>query len=82
MHQQRETLLQTALRILMKGIPRRGNLFKRNKTATLEVCIDTDYASSIVNRRSTIGYRIFLSGNLITWNSEKQSVVTRSSAKA
>ncbi|RVW18498.1 Retrovirus-related Pol polyprotein from transposon RE1 [Vitis vinifera] len=33
-------------------------------------------------RRSTSGYFTFVSGNLVTWKSKKQNVVTRSSAEA
>ena len=36
----------------------------------------------MVNRRSTLGYFTCLRGNLVTWRSKKQSVVTKSSAKA
>ena len=48
----------------------------------MKVCIDADYAGSIVDRRSTIGYCMFLGGNLVTWRSKKQNVVPRSSAEA
>ncbi|RDX84158.1 hypothetical protein CR513_34840, partial [Mucuna pruriens] len=35
---------------------------------------DVDYAGSIVDRRSTSGYCMFLGGNLVTWRSKKQNV--------
>ena len=44
--------------------------------------MDADWAGSIVNRRSTSGYCSFVGGNLVTWQSEKQNVVARSSAEA
>ncbi|RDY11211.1 Copia protein, partial [Mucuna pruriens] len=40
-----------------------------------------DYAGSVVDRRSTFGYCMFLGGNLVTWRSKKQNVVARSSAE-
>ena len=48
----------------------------------LEAYTDVDYARSIVDRCSTLGYCTFLGGNLVTWRSKKQNVVERSSAKA
>ena len=35
-----------------------------------------------MDRHSTIGYCTFLGGNLVTWRSNKQNVVARSSAEA
>lgn len=43
---------------------------------------DTDWASSIEDRRSTSGYVIYLCSTPVTWCSKKQSVVSRSSAEA
>ena len=48
----------------------------------MEIYTDVDYASLLVDRRSTSGYCMFLGGNLVTWRSKKQNVVARSSAKA
>nr|KYP73997.1 Copia protein [Cajanus cajan] len=84
MHQPKEVHLQATLRIVqyLKGTPGKGILFKRNRNVNLEAYTDVDYAGSIVDRRSTTGYCTFLGGNLVTWKSEKQSVVARSSAEA
>ncbi|TYK05539.1 Beta-galactosidase [Cucumis melo var. makuwa] len=43
---------------------------------------DSDWARSVVDRKSTSGYCTFFWGNLVTWRSKKQSVVARSSAEA
>ena len=83
MHDPREAHLQATYKVLhyLKGNPRKGILFKKNNTLTLEAYTDVDYASSIVDRRSTIGYCTFLGGNLVTWRSKKQNVVARLSAE-
>ena len=41
----------------------------------MKVYTGADYAGSIVDRRSTAGYCMFLGGNLVTWRSKKQNVV-------
>ena len=43
---------------------------------------DADWAGSITDRRSTSGYCSYVWGNLVTWRSKKQTVVSRSSAEA
>ena len=47
----------------------------------MKVYTDGDYVRSIVDRRTTTGYYIFLGGNLVTWRSKKQNVVARSSVE-
>jgi len=83
MHQPKENHLQAIIKIVkyLKGTPRRGILFKRNKNVSLEAYIGVDFASLVVDRRSTTGYCTFLGENLVTWKSKKQSVVIMSSVK-
>ncbi|RVX16791.1 Retrovirus-related Pol polyprotein from transposon RE1 [Vitis vinifera] len=84
MHDPREPHLQAAYRVLhyLKGNSGKGILFKKNNTLALEAYTDANYAGSLVDRRSTTGYRTFLGGNLVTWRSKKQNVVVRSSAES
>ncbi|GMP81639.1 hypothetical protein CsSME_00036279 [Camellia sinensis var. sinensis] len=66
----------------LKGTPGRGLLFKKHGHLQVEVYTDADWAGSVTDRRSTSGYCSFVGGNLVTWRSKKQNVVTRSSAEA
>ena len=56
--------------------------FKKNNCREVEIFTDADWAGSKEDRRSTTGYCTFVWGNLVTWRSEEQSVVSRSSAEA
>ena len=72
------------IRILryIKGTPGEGVLYEnRGHTQIVKYC-DADWAGSFANRRSTLGYCVFIGGNLISWKSKEQDVVARSSAKA
>ena len=68
MHSPKEAHLQAVYRVLqyLKGTLGKGILFKRNEGLVLEAYTDADYASSIIDRRSTSGYCTFLGGNLVT----------------
>ena len=48
----------------------------------MDVFTDANWAGSVIDKRSTSRYCTFVGGNLVTWQSKKQSVVARSSAEA
>ena len=84
MHSSKKVHLQTTNRVLqyLKGSPRKGILFKQSSRLVLEAYTDAYYIEFVIDRRSTIGYCIFLCGNLVIWRSNKQSLVVRSSVEA
>lgn len=65
----------------LKGAPGRDILYSDNGHSRMECFADADWAGSKTNRRSTTGYCVFLGGNLVSWRSKKQYVVSRSSAE-
>ena len=81
MHNLKETHIRAVYRILyyLKGTLWKEIMSKKGECMSLEAYTDVDYARSIVDMRSTLGYCTFLGGNLVTW-SKKQSVVAWSSA--
>ena len=65
----------------LKGAPGRGILYSNHRHNRLECLTDADWAGSKEDRRSTSGYYVFVRGNLVSWKSKKQSVVSRSSVE-
>lgn len=48
----------------------------------LHAYLDSDWAGSPFDHKSTIGYTIFLGTNLISWQANKQAIVSRSSTES
>ncbi|XP_072080996.1 secreted RxLR effector protein 161-like [Arachis hypogaea] len=84
MHDPRERHLQAVNKIIqyLKASPEKGLLFKKERILSMKIYTDADCAGSIIDRRSTSGYCMFLGENLVTWRSKKQNVVARSSTEA
>ncbi|GJT90236.1 retrovirus-related pol polyprotein from transposon TNT 1-94 [Tanacetum coccineum] len=57
-------------------------LWKDNPDTSLEAFSDADWIGDSDDRRSTEGFAIHLSSNLISWTARKQRMVSRSSTKA
>jgi hypothetical protein len=66
----------------LKGTPGKRLWFKNNGHLGIDGYNDADWASCLDDRRSTSGYCVFVGGNLVSWRSKKQPVVSRSTAEA
>ncbi|WMV41466.1 hypothetical protein MTR67_034851 [Solanum verrucosum] len=66
----------------LKGAPRLGIVYRNNGHTRIECFANADWAGSKIDRRSTTGYCVFVGGNLVSWRSKKQNVVSRSSAES
>ena len=68
----------------VKGTPGQGVLYENRGHTTHTQIVgysDADWAGSPTDKRSTSGYCVFIGGNLISWKSKKQDVVSRFSAE-
>jgi hypothetical protein len=84
MHDPREPHLTALKRLLryLRGTVDYVLLLHRSSSAELVVYTDADWAECPDTRRSTSSYAVFLGGNLVSWSSKRQPVVSCSSAKA
>ncbi|KAL5736254.1 hypothetical protein ACOSQ2_031042 [Xanthoceras sorbifolium] len=82
-HAPTESHMDAVLWILryLKGALGRGLIFSKNEHLDIKGYKDVDWAGNASDRRSTSGYFTFIGGNLVTWRSKKQTVVSRSSAE-
>ncbi|KAM1420476.1 hypothetical protein ACFX2I_002841 [Malus domestica] len=84
MHSPSVDHMEAVMRILayLKSAPGKGVLYESHGHMRIEGFTDADWAGDVTDRRSTSGYFTFVGGNLVTWRSKKQNVVSRSSAEA
>ena len=66
----------------LKGASGRGILYSNHEHNRVECFTDADWVGSKEDRSSTSGYCVFVGGNLVSWKSKKQGVVSRSSAES
>ncbi|XP_038902408.1 secreted RxLR effector protein 161-like [Benincasa hispida] len=65
----------------LKSSPSKGLMFKKTDRKCIEAHINSDWARSFIDRKSTSRYCTFVWGNLVTWRSKKKNVVAKSSAE-
>ena len=66
----------------LRGTMHDGLLLNPSHQLTIEGFTNADWAAQPDDRRSASGYLIYLGGNLISWSSTKQKLVSRSSAES
>lgn len=76
--------MQAAKRVLryLLNNPGQGILLASNSAAQLTAYCDIDWASCPTSRKSTTGYCVLFGSSPISWKTEKQSIVARSTAEA
>jgi len=84
MHDPREPHLAALKRILryIRGTLHLGLELRPSSVEDIIAYSDADWAGCPNTRKSTSGYAVFLGDNLISWSSERQSTISRSSAEA
>ncbi|RDY03999.1 Actin-related protein 8, partial [Mucuna pruriens] len=72
------------LRILryIKKTPGQGLLYEDKGDTHISCYCNADWVGSPIDRRSTIGFCIFIERNVVSWKSKKQNTVAHSSAVA
>ncbi|XP_058219798.1 uncharacterized mitochondrial protein AtMg00810-like [Rhododendron vialii] len=80
----RSTHFDVVLRILryVKGTLFHGLYYSAHSSLELCAYSDADWAGDPIDRRFTTGYCFFLGDSLISWQSKKQSLISRSSTEA
>ena len=66
----------------LKAALGRGILYSNHGHNRVECFTNANWARLKEDRRSTSGYCVFVDGNLVSWKSKKQGVVSRSSVES
>ncbi|GKB52177.1 ribonuclease H-like domain-containing protein [Tanacetum coccineum] len=84
MHDPREPYFSALKRILryVRGTLDLGLQLFSSSTTSLVTYSNADWTGFPTTRRSTLGYYVFLSNNLLSWSSKRQSSLSQSSAEA
>ena len=61
----------------LKRAPGKGLLYRRQGHLHIEAYSDSGFAGDKEDRKSHGGYATYVRGNLVTWRSQKQSIVSR-----
>ncbi|XP_017639811.1 secreted RxLR effector protein 161-like [Gossypium arboreum] len=83
-HKPLDSHFKAVKRILryLQGTLSHGSQFTRSSKFLLEGYSDASWGSNSDDRRFTSGFCVFFGGNLVSWSSRKQQVVSRSTAEA
>ncbi|KAA0066309.1 putative mitochondrial protein [Cucumis melo var. makuwa] len=81
MHSPKLTHWQLVKHILryLKGALSHGLRLKHSNNLSLVGFVDVDWASDLVDRKSSSGFCVYFDNNLVSWGSKKQSIIFRSS---
>nr|XP_016445318.1 PREDICTED: uncharacterized mitochondrial protein AtMg00810-like [Nicotiana tabacum] len=84
LRQPKKSHMEVALRIVkyVKKEPGRGILLSSNKSEGITAYCDADCAACAHSRKSVTRYLIKLGDSIISWKSEKQTTISRSSSEA
>ena len=66
----------------IKKVPGKGLVYRKNDHLRIEAYSDSGYAGDKGDRKSSFGYCFYVGGNLVTWHSKQQNVVSRSSTES
>nr|XP_016464386.1 PREDICTED: uncharacterized mitochondrial protein AtMg00810-like [Nicotiana tabacum] len=76
--------MEAAMRVVkyVKNQPGRGILLPSSNNNNITTYYDADWAACPISRKLVIGYLIKIGDSLVAWKSKKQTIVSRSTAKA
>ena len=66
----------------LKGVPGKGLVYRNHGHDNIVGFTDADWAGCPTSRRSTTGFCIFFGKNLVSWKSEKHTIMARSSVES